>query len=183
MANGKILVFGDSLSAGYGLQQGEGWVDLLEQKITQKTRNYQVINASISGDTTDNGLARLAQALDTVAPTIVVLELGANDGLRGLSLTNMQKNLEKMIDLSRAKKAQVLLIGMQLPPNYGAYYIERFNRIYSDLAKSKKIPLLPFLLDGFESDLSYFQADRIHPNAIAQKIIVDNVWRELKPLL
>lgn len=183
MADGKILVFGDSLSAGYGLHKGEGWVDLLEQKIVQQNLKFQVVNASISGDTTDNGLRRLPQTLENVAPNIVVLELGGNDGLRGLNLKDTKNNLAKMIELSLAINAKVLLVGMQLPPNYGAFYVNQFNNVYSDLAEEKNIPLLPFLLAGFESEMEYFQKDKIHPNAKAQTLIMNNVWKALKPLL
>lgn len=177
------MVFGDSLSAGFGLHKDEGWVELLQQKLNKQQFNYTVINASISGDTTSSGLTRLPNALNTNLPDIVILELGGNDGLRGLSLKSMKSNLSTMVDLCLNIDAKVLLVGMQLPPNYGPFYVNTFSKSYSDLANEKNIPLLPFLLAGFESDMSYFQRDKIHPNAKAQGLIVQNVWGKLKPLL
>ncbi|MDX1811028.1 MAG: arylesterase [Gammaproteobacteria bacterium] len=182
-ADSKILIFGDSLSAGYGLQQGESWVDLLSAQLQKAQLSYEIVNASISGDTTANGLQRLPHSLKQNKPDIVILELGANDGLRGFSMKNMKKNLEDMIKLCRKYNSKVLLVGMQLPPNYGAFYIKQFNNIYKDLAKEKNIPLLPFLFAGFEKDFNYFQADKIHPNAKAQNQILQNVWQALEPLL
>ena len=182
-ASSNIVVFGDSLSAGFGLQQEQSWVSLLQQHINQNQYDYNVINASISGDTTDGGLHRLNKTLTSHKPKIVILELGGNDGLRGLNLKTMHDNLATIIDECIAHNAKVLLIGMKLPPNYGIAYTARFAEIYQMLAKEKNIPLLPFLLTGFESDMSLFQADRIHPNATAQSIILKNVWTKLEPLL
>ena len=177
------MVFGDSLSAGLGLQSGEEWVSLLQTKLTKNHLAYQVINASISGDTTGNGLARLPLALKSHKPNIVILELGGNDGLRGLSLKTMKQNLAQMIDLCQQQHIKILLVGMQLPPNYGRFYIEQFAQIYTDLAREKQVKLLPFLMKGFGTNLSYFQQDKIHPNAKAQPIIVNNVWQQLQSML
>ncbi|MBB5019544.1 acyl-CoA thioesterase-1 [Chitinivorax tropicus] len=172
-----ILVFGDSLSAGYGLTQQQSWVALLGQKLAPA---YQVINASVSGETTAGGLSRLDAALAQHKPAIVVLELGANDGLRGLPLKLSKRNLGSMIDKARQAKAKVLLVGMQLPPNFGKSYSQQFAGMYSELAQSHKVPLLPFLLDGFADKPEWFQNDMIHPTAAAQPHIANTVERALK---
>jgi len=182
-ASTNILVIGDSISAGYGLQQNQSWVSLLQQRIDKKEYPYIVINASISGDTSDNGLLRIKTSLELHKPSIVVIELGGNDGLRGLSLKNMKKNLAEIIHLCQQKKSKVLLVGMNLPPNYGPAYTQRFSEIYVELAKEFNIPLVPFLLKGIESNLKYFQKDQIHPTAEAQKFLLNNVWEGLHPLL
>jgi len=178
-----ILVFGDSLSAGYGLPQKQAWASLLEKRLQDEGFNYTVANASVSGETTTGGATRVTGTLKTHQPDIVVIELGANDGLRGQSLDVMRRNLEAMIDASRHAKAQVLLVGMRLPPNYGMAYTEKFQQIYSELARSKKVALVPFLFEGFAEDTRYFQADRVHPTAEAQAFMLDTVWKGLKPLL
>src|SRR4051812_20343592 len=178
-----ILVFGDSLSAGYGLPQERRWTSLLEKRLRDERYNYTVANASVSGETTTGGAARLRAALKAHQPEIVVLELGANDGLRGQDLTLMRRNLESMIDASREAKAQVLLVGMRLPPNYGTAYTEKFQQTYLDLARSKKTQLVPFLFEGFAEDAQYFQSDRVHPTSEAQAIMLDTIWKGLKPLL
>jgi acyl-CoA thioesterase-1 len=180
---GTILVFGDSLSAAYGLPQGQGWVKLLEKRLSDEGYDYRVANASVSGDTTSGGASRLESALRTHRPDIVVIELGANDGLRGQSLDLMRRNLEGMIDASRRAKARVLLVGMRLPPNYGTAYTEKFQQTYAEVARSKKIAFVPFLLEGFAENGRYFQADRVHPTSEAQAVILDTVWKGLKPLL
>ncbi|MEK6748789.1 MAG: arylesterase [Pseudomonadota bacterium] len=180
---GTILVFGDSLSAGYGLRDHEGWVALLAQRLTQQQRDFQVVNASISGDTTRGGLARIPQALSAHQPDIVIVELGANDGLRGLPLTDMQKNLEQIITQCLKQKAQVVLVGMRLPPNYGPTYTNEFARVYTRIAQRFKLALVPFLLQGLEQNKGAFQADQLHPAAAAQAQLLENVWRVLEKLI
>ena len=178
-----ILVFGDSLSAGYGLSQNQGWASLLEKRLQEQGYRYRVTNASISGETTSGGATRIDGALRTHRPDIVVVELGANDGLRGQSLELMKRNLERIIDASRRAKADVLLVGMRLPPNYGMAYTEKFQQVYAELARTKKIALVPFLFDGFADNGRYFQTDRVHPTSEAQPLMLDTVWKGLKPLL
>ncbi len=178
-----ILVFGDSLSAEYGLPRGTGWVQLLSGRLAKEAGQYSVVNASISGETTSGGRTRLPQLLQRHRPSIVVLQLGANDGLRGLSLASMRDNLAAMIEAIREAGARVLLVGMRIPPNYGRGYAERFAGVYAQLASDQKVALVPFLLDGFADDLEFFQADRIHPNERAQTRMLDTVWPQLAPLL
>ncbi|WP_274620190.1 arylesterase [Herbaspirillum sp. C7C2] len=179
----NLLVLGDSLSAEYGLQRGTGWTGLLQQRLQQDKSELRVVNASISGDTTIGGRNRLPALMTQHQPDILVIELGANDALRGLPLKTSQDNLQAMIDLARQQKAKVLLIGMQIPPNYGPDYTRRFAAMYQDLAKANKVALVPFFFEGIAADLSLFQADRIHPNEQAQPRLLDNVWPHLKPLL
>jgi acyl-CoA thioesterase-1 len=178
-----ILVFGDSLSAEYGLPRGTGWVRLLSDRLAKEAAQYSVVNVSISGETTSGGRTRLPQLLQQYRPAVVVLQLGANDGLRGLPLASMRDNLAAMIRASRGEGARLLLIGMRIPPNYGREYSERFAAIYSQLAREEKVAAVPFLLDGFAEDLDYFQADRIHPNERAQPRMLETVWPQLAPLL
>jgi acyl-CoA thioesterase-1 len=178
-----ILIFGDSLSAGYGLPQERSWPTLLEARLREAKIPYRVANASISGETTAGGAARITGALETHRPQIVVLELGANDGLRGQNLDVMRRNLEKIIDASRRAKAQVLLVGMRLPPNYGMAYTGKFQQVYEDLARAKKIAFVPFLFEGFADNGVYFQSDRVHPTSEAQALMLETVWKGLKPLL
>jgi acyl-CoA thioesterase-1 len=180
---GTIMVFGDSLSAGYGLSQTEGWVSLLQKRLRDNRLDYAVVNASISGETTSGGASRIGAALKAHKPDIVVVELGANDGLRGHSIDLMRHNLEAIIEASRRANADVLLVGMKLPPNYGKAYTEKFQRAYVDVAHSKKVPLVPFLLEGFADDSRYFQPDRVHPTSEAQRFMLDTVWNGLKKLL
>ncbi|WP_373860983.1 arylesterase [Herbaspirillum rubrisubalbicans] len=179
----NLLVLGDSLSAEYGLQRGSGWTTLLQQRLQQDKSGFQVVNASISGDTTIGGRNRLPALMTQHKPAVLVIELGANDALRGLPLKTSQDNLQAMIDLAREQKAKVLLVGMQIPPNYGPDYTRRFAAMYQDLAKANKLALVPFFFEGIAADLSQFQADRIHPNEQAQPRLLDNVWPYLKPLL
>ncbi len=179
----NLLVLGDSLSAEYGLQRGTGWTGLLQKRLQQNKLDYQVVNASISGDTTIGGRNRLPPLMAQHKPAVVVIELGANDALRGLPLKTSQDNLQAMIDLAHQQKAKVLLVGMQIPPNYGPDYTHRFSAMYQELAKSNKVALVPFFFEGIAADLSQFQADRIHPNEQAQPRLLDNVWPHLKPLL
>jgi acyl-CoA thioesterase I len=178
-----ILVFGDSLSAGYGLPQDSGWTNLLEKRLREDGFRYRVANASLSGETTDGGRRRIEGALNAHRPQIVVLELGANDGLRGASLDAMRRNLEAMIDASRRAKAEVLLVGMRLPPNYGTAYTEKFRQTYADVARAKRTALVPFLFEGFAEEARYFQSDRVHPTGEAQALMLETIWKGLKPLL
>jgi acyl-CoA thioesterase-1 len=182
-ANRAILVFGDSLSAGYGLALSRGWVALLEERLQRERAHYIVANASISGDTSAGGRARIDAALERHKPDVVILELGANEGLRGLPLAQMKSNLGAIIDRSRKSGARVLLVGMKLPPNYGPDYTAGFERVFADLAREKKVPLVPFMLEGFAEDAGYFQPDRIHPNEKAQPLIVERIWPALRALL
>lgn len=179
----QILVVGDSISAGYGLSSGEGWVDLLTKKLGKERFPAQVINASISGDTTAGGLFRLPALLEKHKPTHVVIELGGNDGLRGSPVATAKANLLKMAELSRASGAKVLILGMQMPPNFGASYTAQFEAMYADVAKSVNAGLVPTLLANIGTDLSKFQADRIHPTAAAQPVLLETVWPALVKLL
>ena len=177
------MVLGDSLSASYGIDQKNGWVYLLEQRLDKNGFSYEVVNASISGETTRGGLSRFDRLLKQHNPEIVIIELGANDGLRGLSLQSMYTNLEEIIKQSQSHEADVLLIGMRIPPNYGQQYTERFADVYVRLAQQYKINLLPFLLSGIENNRAMFQADGLHPVANAQPVILDNVWTRLVRML
>lgn len=177
-----ILVLGDSLSAAWGLDRGAGWVDLLRQRLERGGHDYRVVNASISGETTSGGLSRIHRELERHRPEIVIVELGGNDGLRGLPLAQTRRNLAAIIETVDARAARSLLVGMRLPPNYGSAYTEGFHRIYVDLAEEHGIPFVPFLLQGLDDD-RHFQADRIHPTAEAQPIMLENVWPHLEPLL
>ena len=178
-----MLVLGDSLSAGYGIDVNAGWVNLLKQRLRQQGYPYQLVNASISGDTTSGGRARLPRALSLHHPELVIIELGANDGLRGLPLDLMRANLAAMTKQARAQGARVLLIGMYLPSNYGPAYTKKFHAVYRDLARELDIPLVPFLLAGVALKPELMQADGLHPRALAQKQVLDNVWLVLAPLL
>jgi acyl-CoA thioesterase-1 len=179
-----ILVFGDSISAGYGLARVEqGWVALLQTRLKEQEYGYQVVNASVSGETTAGGLARLPRALMLHRPDIVILELGGNDGLRALPIAQMRANLGHMVDLASAAGAKILLLGMRMPPNYGPDFTEQFRLSYDDLARDRKLPLVPFLLNGIALLPNLIQADGIHPNELGQPKLLDNVWPSLKPLL
>jgi len=178
-----IMVFGDSLSSGYGLPQDAGWVNLLKNRLLQQQLHYEVVNASISGETTRGGLSRISQSLAAHHPSIVILELGGNDGLRGQPVEATRDNLEGIIKACQQYGAKVLLIGMRLPPNYGMGYTQKFQSIYPELAKRYRLALTPYIFEGFGYDISMFQADGIHPGAAAQPIILDNIWKTLKPLL
>lgn len=182
-ASKTVLVLGDSLSAEYGLERGSGWVSLLEKRLKNDRIDATIVNASVSGETTSGGKVRLPTLLDQYRPDIVVLELGANDGLRGLPIRSAEENLRDMINASYKAKAKVLLVGMQIPPNYGRDYTQKFSTVYKTLAKEEKLPLVPFLLEGVASRPELFQADRLHPLADAQPIILSNVWPYLKALL
>lgn len=178
-----VLVLGDSLSAAYGLAPSQGWVALTAQRIAQRKPGWRVVNASISGETTDGGAARIADALRRHRPDVVVIELGANDGLRGLPLTRTRINLAYMIGAAHGAGAKVLLLGMRLPPNYGPEYTRGFQRNYSALAQRYGTALLPFLLQPIALDRDAFQADNMHPVAAAQPKLRDHVWSALEPLL
>ena len=178
-----ILIVGDSISAAYGLPSGTGWVALLARRLAEQHYPYDVVNASISGDITAGGRARLPALLKRHHPAIVVIELGGNDGLRGGDLAATQANLDAMIDAANKSGAKVLLIGMKLPPNYGAAYTGRFDALYGDASRRHKTALLPFFFEGFADRNELFQSDRIHPTQAAQPLLLDNVWPVLKPLL
>jgi acyl-CoA thioesterase-1 len=178
-----ILIFGDSLSAGFGLASHQAWPALLEQRLRAEKLPLTVVNASISGETTAGGRSRLPAALDRFKPAVVVIALGANDGLRGLPVKQLKENLVAMARVSKARKTRVLLVGMRLPPNYGAAYTEAFDRAFVTVAKQEKLPLLPFLLEPVAADRANFQPDGLHPIAATQPKILDHVWPALKPLL
>jgi len=180
---GTLLIVGDSLSAAYGIPVETGWVALLQQQLAAEHPGWEIVNASISGDTTANARARIPEAVSTHQPDIVVLELGGNDGLRGLSLDAMRDNLAAMIELAQAQHAGILLIGVDLPPNYGPRYTEKFRAVYRSLASDYRIALLPSLLDGVGTRTELMQADGIHPNGTAQAQIAARVQEYLEPLL
>jgi len=179
----KILVVGDSLSAGYGIAENESWVTLLQNRLSAKSYGYQVINASISGDTTGGGLRRLPRALKKHVPHIVLIELGGNDGLRGTPVIVIRKNLAAMIELSQETGAQVILAGMVMPPNYGQAYTDAFEGTYTDLADKYDTALIQFFMKNVALNPALMQADQIHPNAEGQPYLLDNVWGMLEPLL
>jgi len=178
-----ILILGDSISSGYGLAQGEGWVALLEQRIQQDNLDYRVVNASISGETTLGGLNRIQGALNEHQPAVVVVALGGNDGLRGNSLEETRHNLIAIVEACRKAGAKVVIAGMRIPPNYGAVYTRRFQGLFAEVARQQNVSLVPFMLQGFAEDRNMFQADGFHPTASAQPRILDNVYRRLRPLL
>jgi len=178
-----ILILGDSLSAGFGIAQQQSWPTLLDQRLRSQGYPYRVANVSISGETTRGGLSRLPAALKQQQPEVVVVALGANDGLRGLPLDQMRDNLNAIIRLSKDSQARVLLLGMQLPPNYGIDYTRKFRQIYADLARQHKVALQPFFFAGFADSRDSFQSDGLHPTAAAQPAVLDNVWHGLQPLL
>jgi len=179
-----ILVWGDSLSAGYGLARGQAWPDLLKTRLTEEGfKKFTVVNASVSGETSAGGLTRLEAALKSHQPGIVILELGANDGLRGLPPTHMEQNLRSMIQLAEGAGARVMLVGMQMPPNFGPAYTRRFAEVYQRLADEYRLPFLPFLFEGMATRQELFQPDGLHPTAEAQTLLLENVWGPLKTLL
>ena len=180
-ANSTILVLGDSLSAEYGLVRGTGWVKLLENQLQKQESPWTVFNASISGETTAGGLTRLPALLEQKKPGLVLLELGANDALRGLSITETEKNLRQMIRLSKKSGAKVLLFGIQIPPNYGQDYTKQFKELFAKLASQEKIQILPFFLQGLQAQRDLFQVDNIHPNEKAQALLFKNVWESMLP--
>ena len=178
-----LLVVGDSISAAYGLARGEGWVDLLAARLAEQGYRERVVNASISGDTTAGGRARLPGLLREHRPSIVVIELGGNDALRGGNLQATRENLDAMVAAAQVARAKVLIVGMKVPPNYGIAYARTFDAVFTDVAKARRVPVVPYVFAGFGEDLTQFQGDRIHPTAAAQPRILDNVWPALVPLL
>ena len=180
---GTLLVLGDSISAAFGLDTRQGWVSLLEQRLAAEGFAYRVVNASVSGDTSAGGLARLPTLLAEHRPDLLIVELGGNDGLRGQPPAQLQQNLAAIIQSARESGARVLLLGMQLPPNYGARYNALFSQVYADVAGAAQVPLLGFFLDGVGGVPALMQGDGIHPNAAAQPRLLDNLWPQLKPLL
>ncbi|HWQ37208.1 MAG TPA: arylesterase [Burkholderiales bacterium] len=178
-----ILVFGDSLSSGYGLPQRSGWVTLLEKRLAAEGYDYKVVNASISGETTVGGKNRIASILRRHEPDILLLQLGANDGLRGARIPDIRRHLSAIVTASKRNGTKVVLIGMRLPPNYGREYTEGFQAVFAEVARQQGVALVPFLLDGFAEKRSLFQHDGIHPKAEAQALMLDNVWPVLQPLL
>ncbi|QXH53327.1 arylesterase [Pseudomonas fakonensis] len=182
-AAGTVLVVGDSISAGFGLDTRQGWVTLLQQRLKDEGFDDTVVNASISGDTSAGGQARLPALLAAHKPQLVVLELGGNDGLRGQPPAQLQQNLASMIDRSRQAGAKVVLLGMRLPPNYGVRYTTAFAQVYEQLASQKKVALVPFFLDGVGGVPEMMQADGLHPAQVAQQRLLENAWPTIKPLL
>jgi acyl-CoA thioesterase-1 len=182
-ADRTILVFGDSLSAAHGLRPEQGWVALLDKRLRAQGYGYTVVNASISGETTSGGLQRLPRALELNKPQILILELGANDALRGLPLGNAKDNLSKMVELGKKASARVLLVGMRIPPNYGPKYTADFVKMYTDLSAQYRSPLVPFLLESVALDSSRMQEDGLHPNALGEPAVLDTLWPQLVPLL
>ena len=178
-----ILVFGDSISAAYGMAREEGWVSLLDQQLLQKNHNYKVINASVSGETTGGGLIRLPKMLEIHQPDIIILELGGNDGLRGYPIYQIQENLQGMIDLSKQVEASVLLVGMVLPPNYGNRYTIAFETLFQNLATKNDVEFLPFLLEGVTTPETLIQRDGIHPKPEAQPMLLNDIWQHLEKML
>jgi len=176
-----LLVFGDSLSASYGMNEDDGWVTLLAKRLQTENWPYQVVNGSISGETTTGGLSRLPAMLDAYHPDLVILELGGNDGLRGLPLDTLKQNLIRMIDIIETTGGQVLLTGIQIPPNYGPRYTVPFFQLYKEIAEERQIPLVPFLIEGIPQQPELMQNDGMHPKAEAQYMILDNVWPFLEP--
>lgn len=182
-ANPKILIYGDSLSAAYGIPQQQGWANLLKNKLDQENLHFDVINASISGETTSGGLTRLTRTLEQTKPQTIIIELGSNDGLRGLPVKNMHDNLDAMIQLSKKSGAKVLLVGMRIPPNYGPKYTEEFSQTYIKLAKQHNVSVVPFMLENVAAKPNLIQQDGLHPNMLGQPIILNNIWPELQSLL
>ena len=180
---GTLLVVGDSISAAFGLDSRQGWVAMLQERLREEGFEHSVVNASISGDTSAGGAARLSALLAEHKPELVIIELGGNDGLRGQPPAQLQQNLASMIDASQSAGADVLLLGMRLPPNYGARYTTAFAQVFADLAEQKQVPLVPFFLEGVGGVPGMMQADGIHPTQAAQAVLLDNVWPTLKPML
>lgn len=178
-----LLVVGDSLSAAYGMGAREGWVTLLEERLQQKRFDYNVVNASISGETTSGGAARTPELLARTRPDVVVVALGGNDGLRGLPTAQMKDNLSRIVDDAKARGARVLLVGVRVPPNYGAHYVREFEAAFAEVAERHRVPLVPYILKGIGERRELMQPDNIHPGAAAQPRILDNIWPKLEPLL
>ena len=182
-AAGTILVYGDSLSAAYGIGQKDGWVNLLGGRLKQARADYNVVNASISGETTAGGATRIDAALERVKPDVLVLALGGNDGLRGLPVSEMKANLAKIVRAAQSRNARVLVVGMRIPPNYGPKYTQAFYDAFAEVARETKSAYVPFLLERIADKRDLFQPDQIHPTAEAQPLLLDTVWKGLEPLL
>lgn len=178
-----LLVYGDSLSAAYGLRADQGWVAQLQKRLSDRGYGYRVVNASVSGETTSGGRARLERALSQHRPDLVILELGANDGLRGLPVAEARTNLAAMITAIQATRARILLVGILMPPNYGPQYSRGFADMFTGLASEFRLPLVPFMLEGVALESRYMQPDGLHPNADGQPLVLENVWKHLQPLL
>lgn len=179
-----LLVWGDSLSAAYNIPVDQGWVSLLQQRLNQRDGNiWRVVNGSVSGEISGGGLARLPDALARDKPALLILGLGSNDGLQGKPLSLLKNNLQAMIDQAKQQGAQVLLLGNKIPPNYGAAYANGFEKVYLDISSEQHIPLVPFLLEGVATDFDLMQGDGLHPTAVAQAHLLENVWPYLEPLL
>lgn len=178
-----LLVFGDSLSSAYGIGSREGWVTLMEERLKQKKFDYNVVNASISGETTSGGATRIDEALARTKPGLVIVALGGNDGLRGLPTSQIEANLTRIVESARRSGARVLLLGIRMPPNYGPQYTREFAAVYTEVAKRQKVPLVPFMLQGVVGQHDLMQPDKIHPSAAAQPVILETVWKGLQPLL
>jgi acyl-CoA thioesterase-1 len=178
LAAPTILVYGDSLSSAYGIPQNAGWVALLTERLKQRNSNYTVVNASISGETSAGGAARIGRVLASTKPAIVIVQLGANDGLRGLPVAQMKSNLTSIVQASKRQGARVIFVGMQMPPNYGAQYTNAFRAAFREVARDERVPFVPFLLEGVDKR-EMFQPDNLHPVAAAQPILLENVWRKL----
>lgn len=183
MAAPTILVYGDSLSAAYGIRKDQGWVELLQRRLNEEGYSHRVANASVSGETTSGGLSRFDAALKETQPSLVILELGANDGLRGLPVSDIKRNLSAMIGAAHKGKAKVMLLGMRIPPNYGPTYTRDFADTFQQLAKEHKLALVPFFLNGVAGKRELVLEDGLHPSAAAQQMLLDNVWEELEPML
>jgi len=183
LGNQNLLIFGDSLSSGYGISMKNSWPKLLDNKIKEKQLSLTIINRSISGETTSGGIRRLPKLLSEFSPSIVIIELGANDALRGLSLKQTKKNLTTMVELSKKIGSKPLIVGMRIPPNYGKAYSERFFNMFGQIAMETEIPIVPFMFKGFATDKNFFLNDQIHPNEKAQRKILENIWGELELLL
>lgn len=178
-----ILVYGDSLSAAYGIPRDQGWVELLQRRLNEQGYSHRVANASVSGETTSGGLSRIDATLQETRPDLVIIELGANDGLRGLPVADMKRNLVSMIKAARQQRAEVMLLGMRIPPNYGPVYTREFTNTFQQVASEYKLPLVPFFLDGVAGQRDLILDDGLHPSAAAQGKLLDNVWEELEPML
>lgn len=182
-AGGTILIFGDSISAAYGMDREQGWVHLLTERLATQELDYQVINASVSGETTGGGLVRLPKTLHIHQPDLVIIELGGNDGLRGYPIDKIRDNLMAIVDTARKSGADILLVGMVLPPNYGARYTKAFENLFSEVAKRFSVPFLPYLLQGTSTDDSLIQRDGIHPTPEAQGLLLENLWPKIETIL
>ncbi len=182
-AGNTILILGDSLSSGYGISEGKSWVDLIKKQLSDKKYNYQIINLSIAGHTTSDGLEQLPEALAQYKPEITIIELGGNDGLRGIQITAIKENLQQAINLAKKAHSKILLVGVRIPPNYGPQYTQQFHDNYLNLAKENNIAIVPYILANVDDRNDLISEDRIHPNEKAQPIVMNNIWKELNKLL